>query len=117
VPTIGKDLEIDRDIAAVRLINPIPGTPASIARGDSIFHKLCVPCHGKSMAGDGPVASKFMPPPDLLAEQTRNRKDGYIYSYIRHGGVVMPSYGVQVTAEEAWHVINFLRHQQQVSPR
>ncbi len=117
VPTIGVDPWVDRDVAAERLHNPIASSDASIARGDSIFHKLCVPCHGRSMAGDGPVASMFMPPPDLLAEQTRNRKDGYIYSYIRHGGVVMPSYGFQVSAEEAWHLINFIRHQQQVSPR
>ena len=69
------------------------------------------------MAGDGPVAAQFMTPPDLLAQQTRERKDGFIYTYIRHGGVVMPSYGFQVSAEEAWHLVNFIRHQQKVSPR
>jgi mono/diheme cytochrome c family protein len=69
------------------------------------------------MAGDGPVAALFMPPPDLLAEPTRLRKDGYIYSYIRHGGAVMPSYGAQVTAEEAWNLVNYIRHMQKTSPR
>ena len=117
VPTTGKELEIDRDIAAEKLHNPIPTSDESVARGDSLFHKLCVPCHGASMAGDGPVAALFMPPPDLLAQQTRDRKDGFIYSYIRHGGAVMPSYGFQVSAEEAWHLVNFIRHQQKVSPR
>jgi mono/diheme cytochrome c family protein len=117
VPTIGKEVEMDRDVAAEKLHNPIPTSDESVVRGDSLFHKLCVPCHGASMAGDGPVAPLFMPPPDLLAQQTRDRKDGYIYSYIRHGGVVMPSYGFQVSAEEAWHLVNFIRHQQKVSPR
>jgi mono/diheme cytochrome c family protein len=117
VPTIGKEVVLDRDVAAATLRNPIPSSDASIARGDSLFHKLCVPCHGLTMAGDGPVAAQFMPPPDLLAQQTRERKDGYIYSYIRNGGVVMPSYGFQVSAEEAWHLINFIRHKQTVSPR
>jgi mono/diheme cytochrome c family protein len=117
VPTIGKDLPLDRDVAAERLSSPFPSSPASIARGDSIFHKFCVPCHGPSMMGNGPVAAQFMPPPDLLAQQTRERKEGYIYSYIRNGGVVMPSYGFQVSAEEAWHVIHYLRHMQQTSPR
>ena len=109
--------ELDRDVAAEKLHNPIPSSDASIARGDSLFHKLCVPCHGRSMAGDGPVAAQFMTPPDLLAQQTRERKDGFIYTYIRHGGVVMPSYGFQVSAEEAWHLVNFIRHQQKMSPR
>jgi mono/diheme cytochrome c family protein len=117
VPTTGKEIAIDRDIAAETLHNPIPTSDASVARGDSTFRKLCVPCHGQSMAGDGPVAAQFMPPPDLLAQQTRDRKDGYIYSYIRHGGVVMPSYGFQVSAEEAWHLVNFIRHHQKATPR
>ena len=117
VPTTGKELPIDRDLAAERLTNPIPTSDASVAAGDTLFKKLCVPCHGRSMAGDGPVAAQFMPPPDLLGQQTRERKDGFIYSYIRHGGVVMPSYGFQVSAEEAWHLVNFMRHHQKVSPR
>ena len=49
----------------------------------------------------------------LQAQQTRDRKDGYIYSYIRHGGVVMPSYGAQVTSQEAWELIAYIRHMQQ----
>jgi mono/diheme cytochrome c family protein len=117
VPTTGRDIILDRDVAAEKLRNPIPSDDASVARGDSLFHTFCTPCHGRSMAGDGPVAAQFMPPPDLLAQQTRERKDGYIFSYIRHGGVVMPSYGFQVSAEEAWHLVNFIRHQQKVSPR
>jgi mono/diheme cytochrome c family protein len=76
-----------------------------------------MPCHGKVMAGDGPVAAMFMPPPDLLAQTTRDRKDGYIFSYIRHGGMVMPSYGAQVTAAEAWDLIHYLRSMQKTSPR
>ena len=117
VPTIGREPVLDRDVAALKLRNPISSSDESVARGDSLFRKLCVPCHGLSMAGDGPVAAQFMPPPDLLAQQTRERKDGYIYSYIRNGGVVMPSYGFQVSAEEAWHLVNFVRHKQKVSPR
>ena len=117
VPTTGKEIAIDRDVAAETLRNPVPTGDESVARGDSLFKKLCVPCHGRSMAGDGPVAAQFMPPPDLLGQQTRDRKDGYIYSYIRHGGVVMPSYGFQVSAEEAWHLVNFIRHHQKATPR
>jgi len=29
----------------------------------------------------------------------------------------MPSYGAQVTAQEAYDLINYLRHMQQTSPR
>jgi mono/diheme cytochrome c family protein len=98
-----------------------PTAPAdldsSVARGERKFRKTCVPCHGRTMMGDGPVAAQFMPPPDLLAQPTRERKDGYIFSYIRYGGVVMPSYGPAVSEREAWDLINFIRHQQKVNPR
>lgn len=123
VPTTGKDLsyglegiELATKLGAT-LHNPIASDDSVIARGQRKFIKTCVPCHGTTLAGNGPVAALFMPPPDLLAEATRNRQDGYIYSYIRHGGVVMPSYGAQVTNEEAWLLVNYIRHMQKVSPR
>ncbi len=117
VPVTGKDYETNRDVLTAKLTNPVAPTDSSIARGERKFMRTCTPCHGVSMAGDGPVAAKFIPPPDLLAETTRGRKDGYIYSYIRHGGAIMPSYGAQVTAEEAWNVINFIRYMQKTHPR
>jgi mono/diheme cytochrome c family protein len=123
VPVTGKELsyglegiELATRLGAT-LHNPIAADDSSIARGARKFLRTCVPCHGAKLMGDGPVAQSFMPPPDLLAQVTRERPDGYIYSYIRHGGVVMPSYGAQVTAEEAWNLINYLRHMQKTSPR
>jgi mono/diheme cytochrome c family protein len=97
--------------------NPVPADDSSLARGGRTFARLCAPCHGKTLAGDGPVAANFMPPPDLLAEPTRQRLDGFLYSYIRFGGIVMPSYGAQLTAVEAWNVVNYLRDQQRRNPR
>lgn len=125
IPTAGVDRPLagvamtpeDRDAFAARFVNPQASDDSSIARGLRKFGKTCVPCHGKSMAGDGAAAALFMPPPDLLAAPTRARKDGYIYSYVRHGGVVMPSYGAQVTPQEAYDLINYIRHMQQKSPR
>lgn len=107
----------ERDAFAAVFVNPQAADDSSIARGQRKFAKTCVPCHGKALAGDGPVATLFMPPPDLLAAPTRARKDGYIYSYVRHGGIVMPSYGAQVTKQEAYDLINYVRHMQQASPR
>jgi mono/diheme cytochrome c family protein len=130
VPIEGRDVAADflRDstknpvdlatLLAGKITDPTTGSSdSSIARGERKFMKTCIPCHGISMAGDGPVAQFFVPPPDLLAEPTRQRRDGYIFSYIRHGGALMPSYGAQVTAAEAWDLIHFIRYKQKVSPR
>lgn len=120
VPTIGRDPYPDDiapyDVAAPKMIAP-PSTDASVARGDSLFHTVCWTCHGKTLAGDGPVSSKFIPPPDLLGESTRGRLDGFIYMYMRHGGAVMPSYGNVISSRDAWDIVHYIRHMQKVSPR
>jgi hypothetical protein len=36
--------------------------------------------------------------------------DGYIYSYIRYGGLIMPSYGDKIfRLEDRWAVVDHLR--------
>jgi mono/diheme cytochrome c family protein len=99
------------------LQNPLAADDSTVARGERQFRRVCTPCHGPTMAGEGPVTPSFMPPPDLLAETTRGRADGYIWSYIRNGGAVMPRYGPSVTAEEAWQIVHYVRHMQRMSPR
>jgi mono/diheme cytochrome c family protein len=120
VSTDGRDRTIpfeQRATVAERLTNPVEADEVSIERGQKTYQVFCTPCHGKSMAGDGPVAQSFMPPPDLLGTMTRGRSDGYMYAYIRFGGAVMPKYGHLVTANETWDVINYVRHMQRTSPR
>ena len=119
VPVTGIDRDPGRDVLAKTLVNPTAAAdlPASVARGDAEFHTLCVPCHGPELRGDGPVAAKFMTPPDLQGELVRNAKDGFLYAYIRHGGMVMPSHGAQVSSRQAWDLINFIRQRQKAQPR
>lgn len=111
------DLIANRDAATARFVNTVAADDSSLARGERMFGRLCVTCHGKSMSGDGPTAPKFMPPPDLLGATTRGRTDGFIYSYIRWGGAIMPKYGHALSARETWDVINYLRRQQRTTPR
>jgi mono/diheme cytochrome c family protein len=121
VPITGTEPEIPvgdvRLAVTAKMVNPVAPSDSVIARGGRIFMRMCTPCHGKSMAGDGPVAAQFMPPPDLLGATTRGRTDGYIYGYIRWGGAIMPRYGQSVSAEEAWSVVHYLRQMQKTSPR
>ncbi|MCC6650431.1 MAG: c-type cytochrome [Candidatus Eisenbacteria bacterium] len=120
VPSIGRDLyvgEAPYDAMADALQSPFASDDASIVRGDSLFHQTCWTCHGKTLIGDGPSAALFMPPPDLLAQATRERSDGFIFSYVRHGGVVMPSFGNAMSAHDTWDLVHYIRHQQKVSPR
>jgi mono/diheme cytochrome c family protein len=97
---------------ATRTPNPVKATESSVSLGRQHYQTFCAPCHGPEAKGGvtGPVATKFIPPPDLTnAELQRQRTDGYWHSYIVAGGAVMPAYGEAMSSQEAWHVVNFLR--------
>lgn len=119
VPTTGRERDVGRDVMAKTVTNPTTprDTAASAARGAARFTIMCLPCHGAAMNGQGPVAAKFMQAADLLGPVVRGRSDGYIYATIRYGSVVMPGLGAQVTPDEAWDLVNYVRHMQKVSPR
>ena len=98
--------------AAAKIPNPVKTSEPSVAIGKGHFATFCVPCHGPEAKGgvSGPVATKFVPPPDLTnAALQRARTDGYWHSYIMAGGAVMPSYGEALSSTEAWHMVNYLR--------
>jgi len=86
VASIGRDRwvgESPYDDASKNVHEPFASNDESIVRGDTLFHAICWTCHGKTMAGDGPVAAQFMTPPDLLAEATRKPRGRFIYNYMR----------------------------------
>jgi mono/diheme cytochrome c family protein len=100
-----------REVAA-KIANPVKPSAESVALGKERYTTFCVPCHGPEVKGGvtGPVATKFIPTPDLTNAQLQaGRTDGYWHNYIMAGGAVMPSYGEAMSSEEAWHIVNFLR--------
>ena len=120
VPLGGRDVMRDPAKFDATFQVPTPSTPESIERGHVKYGKVCMPCHGANLDGQGPVwlSKKFMvPPANMLMPMTRARTDGYIYRYIRFGGAVMPSYGAQVTAEEAYDLIHYVRDMQRKNPK
>jgi hypothetical protein len=40
---------------------------------------------------------------------SKNLPDGYIYGYIRNGGIWMPSYNDAMSSNERWQVVVYLR--------
>lgn len=117
VTVAGREIELPLDVAAARLKNPVAADTSSIRRGSQLYQHFCTPCHGPKLDGQGLVAAKYIPPPDLLAKMTRDRADGYIYRYVRWGGAVMPKYGFALSSHDVWDVVNYVRDQQRKHPR
>ena len=103
------EVPLDRTTAEATLSNPVPATAEAIARGRALYHDYCFPCHGAGARGDGPVAAKFIPPPNLLTEGYRNRGDGFFFAVITSGGPLMPAQGPALDPEERWAIILYLR--------
>ena len=107
-----------QEVEAIRK-GPVPSTRESVARGEKLFEYNCVVCHGPKGAGDGIIIKKGLGfyPVNLAVPAVKARSDGYIYAYIRYGGkVMMPAYGENISEEDAWHVVNYVRKLQGGAP-
>ncbi len=116
VPIDGGDLPVTLLDADELLKNPHSGDPASVARGRALFTPFCAPCHGPAGHGDGPVGKLFPFVLSLTATQAVQRSDPYIYTMIRNGRGLMPTYGARVTPAERWDIVNYVRSLQAAFP-
>jgi putative copper resistance protein D len=89
----------------------VAATPESIQRGRALFAAHCAVCHGAAGRGDGPGAVGLIQrPADLSASHTADHTPGDIFWWLTHGlGLAMPAFGDQLSAEERWHLVNFVR--------
>jgi len=98
------------EIMTVKMHNPLKADPVNLAKGKELFDNTCSPCHGLNGAGDGTVAHLLQhPPKNLLTGVAKNLPDGYIFGYIRNGGIWMPSYDDAMSAKERWQVVLYVR--------
>jgi len=91
------------------LSNPSFPTKENLQLGQRKFLTYCSPCHGNYADGDSRLNGQFPNPPTLHSERAINFSDGMIYHIITNGQNVMPSYASQVTREERWAIVNYIR--------
>ena len=94
---------------AAVLTNPLLPTEEVLALGKRKFLTFCSPCHGNTADGDSRLRGQFPNPPTLHSDKVRKYSDGMIYHIITNGQNAMPSYAPQVTREERWAIINYIR--------
>jgi mono/diheme cytochrome c family protein len=97
------------DEAAKMLVNPLLPTKDVIDRGKTRFLTYCSPCHGNFARGDSRLAGQFPNPPTLHSDKVRSWPDGSIYHVITEGQTVMPSYASQISRDDRWAIIHYLR--------
>jgi S-disulfanyl-L-cysteine oxidoreductase SoxD len=116
VPVAGTTVYVKDFDAATKMANPVPVDAKSVDKGGRLFAIYCTPCHGKSGTGDGLVGEKLILKPYNLTSSndqhpwdTKAFPDGYIFGMMTFGGAVMPSYANDLSANERWNVVNYIR--------
>jgi mono/diheme cytochrome c family protein len=91
------------------LANPILPTKQVLKLGQTKYLTFCSPCHGNYADGDSRLRGQFPNPPTLHSTRAREFSDGMIYHIITNGQNVMPSYASQITRDERWAIVNYVR--------
>jgi mono/diheme cytochrome c family protein len=95
--------------------NDIGYTTAAIAAGGPLYLANCARCHGESGLGNGELAQDLTPSPALLAflVQQPIAIDQYLLWSISEGGkkfgTAMPAFKDQLTQEQIWQIVAYLR--------
>lgn len=89
--------------------DPLLPTMEVLKLGQKKFLTFCSPCHGNYADGNSRLQGQFPPGPTLHSQKVINYSDGKIYNIITNGQNVMPSYASQITSNERWAIINYIR--------
>jgi mono/diheme cytochrome c family protein len=97
-----------------------PTDPEHLKKGRSLFVRHCVTCHGDLGRGDGPSArlhakrSGYQPRDLSRPEVQAGLTDGEIFwkvgaGWRPKGRIVMPGIGTEVTEEDRWRLVLYVR--------
>ena len=99
--------------AGRELHSPIPMTKENVDRGKIIYDKFCLHCHGETGAGDGKVISEGgHPPPTAYSGPLKDLPEGKMFHTITYGKGMMGSHASQLSKEERWMVIQYVKYLQ-----
>lgn len=101
------------EAAGAGLRSPIEMTEATVDKGKAIYAKFCWHCHGETGAGDGPVVNNGgHPPPTAYSGPLKDLPEGKMFHTLTYGKGMMGSHASQLTKEERWLVIQYVKYLQ-----
>jgi mono/diheme cytochrome c family protein len=90
---------------------PLPVTRELLALGRKRFDITCATCHGPLADGNSIVGTQMAlrPPPSLVTEKYVTKPSGYLFEVASRGFGLMASYAAELSVEERWGVVAYLR--------
>lgn len=116
---VGAERHYDLLEADTALSSPLVSSPEALERGEVLYARFCLPCHGDTGSGNGPVVGPNRLPPlptlNLLSDRARDElSDGYVWGMIANGRGVMPGYR-RIPHEDRWYLVAYVRSLQRAS--
>jgi len=90
---------------------PFAVDAAALHRGRDRYQIYCSPCHGQVGRGDGTVVRRGFRnrPASFHQDRLRQKPAGYYFDVISNGFGAMPDYSAQLTVEDRWRVVAYVR--------
>ena len=94
---------------AANIKNPIALNDKSTERGKEVYNQNCAACHGDNIEGLAAEAAGLEMSPPNLKKRLRTHSDGDFFWKIKEGRGDMPSFNDDLSDEQVWEVINYIR--------
>jgi len=94
---------------------PMEFTDDMVKRGEERYDIYCSACHGVDADGKGKILfyEYPIPPADFYNERIKGLSDGHMYNAITEGWMNMPSLKAQISVDDRWAIISYIRSLQQ----
>lgn len=90
--------------------NPIDFmTGAEMSEAGRLYNINCGICHGEKGTANGPLSAKIGAIANLTLDQYKTMADGTMFHSVTYGKGNMGSYASQLTREQRWKVIKYVR--------
>ena len=89
---------------------PFPVTEDVVKRGQERYNVSCSPCHSRVGDGEGLIVKRgFRRPPSLFDDRLMKETVAHFYDVISNGNGAMPSYADQITPQDRYNIIAYIR--------
>ena len=102
------------ELKAASLINPMKDV-FDKEHAQTVYGQYCIICHGEKGDGQGFLftSKKYpFPPANYHADRAMAKTDGQLFHNIRAGFGVMGAHGPQLSVDDSWQLVNYIRHLQ-----
>jgi len=89
---------------------PIPLTADTLLRGQEQFNIFCAPCHSRVGNGKGRIVERgYYAAASFHSTRLRDAPLGHFFYVITNGYGAMPNYAAELTPEDRWAVVAYIR--------